>query len=311
MVSMNTKQLHYAIELAQDRNFSQVSEKLGISQPALSKQILHLEKELGVKLFDRNTIPLSMTSAGEHFVAEAQKLLYQEDQLLRSMEEYKTGKRGRLVIGISPFRAMYLVSEIVKKIKERYPEVQIFLNETGSDQLRKEAAEGKYDLAIVNLPVDESVLDVIPLESDTLVLAVPKQMLDTLPFGVYNKPLLPIAFEDCRELPFVVVGQTQELRLLFEKACASAGFRPKVAMEVVGLSTAWAMSRIGMGATLLPLQFINHVGLDDSIALFTLKHSVRSRQPVIVTRRGQYLSEYAKYAIDLLTEQAKSESSVK
>lgn len=308
---MNTKQLHYAIELAQSRNFSQVAEKLGISQPALSKQILHLEKELGVKLFDRNTIPLSMTSAGEHFITEAQKLLYQEDQLLRSMEEYKTGKRGRLVIGISPFRAMYLVSEIVKKLKERYPEVQIFLNETGSDQLRKEAAEGKYDLAIVNLPVDESMLDVIPLESDTLVLAVPKEMLDTLPSGVYDKPLSPIALEDCRELPFVVVGQTQELRLLFEKACASADFQPKVAMEVVGLSTAWAMSRIGIGATLLPLQFINHVGLDDSIALFTLRHSVRSRQPVIVTRRGQYLSEYAKYAIDLLTEQAKSESAVK
>ncbi len=308
---MNTKQLYYAIELAQSRSFSQVAEKLGISQPALSKQILHLEKELGVKLFDRNTIPLSMTSAGEHFIAEARKLLYQEDQLQRSMEEYKTGKRGRLVIGISPFRAMYLVSNVAKKIKERYPEVQIILNETGSDQLRKEAAEGKYDLAIVNLPVDESVLDVSPLESDTLVLAVPKTMLETLPTAVYDQPLSPIALEDCRELPFVVVGQTQELRQLFEKACAAADFRPKIAMEVVGLSTAWAMSRVGIGATLLPLQFIDHVGLDDSIALFMLRHSVRSRQPVIVTRRGQYLSEYAKYAIELLTEQAKSETVVK
>ena len=63
---MNSRQLHYAILLSQIRNFSQVAEKLDITQPALSKQILNLENELGVKLFDRNTIPLTLTPAGEH-----------------------------------------------------------------------------------------------------------------------------------------------------------------------------------------------------------------------------------------------------
>ena len=53
---MNRKQLQYVIELSEDLNFSVVAEKLGITQPALSKQILSLEKELEVKLFDRNNI---------------------------------------------------------------------------------------------------------------------------------------------------------------------------------------------------------------------------------------------------------------
>ncbi len=294
---MNTRQLQYALALYESLNFSAVAEKLGISQPALSKQIHNLENELGVKLFDRNTVPLTVTAAGEHFFREAQKLLYKEDQLLRSMEDFKSGKRGRLVIGISPFRCLYLIPDIMQKIKEKYPDVQIVLHEIGSDTLRKEAAEGKYDFAIVNLPVDESVLDVTPICTDTMVLAVPKKLADFLP------DVSHIDFDACKELPFIVVGQTQELRRLFEKSCAAANFTPNITMEVVGVSTAWAMCRAGIGATLLPLQFVEHMGADDNLKLFYLKQNMRSRQPAIITRKGQYISEYAEYAIKLLTEQ--------
>lgn len=303
---MNTRQLQYAVELSKTLNFSQVAEQLGISQPALSKQILNLEKDLGLKLFDRNTVPITITPAGQYFLREAEKLLYHEEQLLKSMEEFKDGERGQLVIGISPFRSLYLIPQIVKKTKEKYPDVQVVLHEAASDILRKETAEGKYDFAIVNLPVDESALDVIPLEADVLVLAVPTQFAKELP-SEETDTMQQIKLEDCAELPFVVVGRSQEMRRLFEKSCSVAGFEPRITMEVVGLSTAWAMCRAGIGATLLPLPFINHVEGGDSIRLYTLKHSVRSRQPVVITRRGQYLPEYAKYAIGLLTEPAENE----
>ena len=298
---MNTRQLQYALELSKSLNFSAVAERLGISQPALSKQILHLENEIGVKLFDRSTNPLTVTPAGEHFFREAQRLLYQEDQLLRSMEDFKTGKSGSLAIGISPFRSLYLMPDLAKKLKEKFPNVRIVLHEVGSDQLRKGTAEGKFDLAIVNLPVDESILDVTPLEPDTLVLAVPKQYADRLP-DVPASGVGKVCLEDCQNMPFVVVGASQEMRQLFEKNCAAAGFQPQIAMEVVGLSTAWAMCRAGIGATLLPLQFIRHSGYDERVRLFALERSVYARQPAIITRRGQYLSEYANYAIRCLTD---------
>ncbi len=295
---MNRKQLQYVIELSEDLNFSVVAEKHGISQPALSKQILALEKELDVKLFDRNNIPMTMTAAGEHFVVEAKKLIYREDQLLRSMEDYKSGKSGKLEIGISPFRSLYLIPSIVNKVKEKFPGVTVVLHEEGSDQLRKNAAEGKYDFAVVNLPVDESVLDVKLIEADTLILAVPRKLAEALPEASDDIP--EIDLKDCKKLPFIVVGQAQEMRQLFDKLCAEADFTPNVATEVVGVSTAWSMARAGVGATLLPLQFVENFAFDESIALYKLKNCQQSRQPAIVTRRGQYLSKYAKYAIELL-----------
>lgn len=296
---MNNKQIQYAIELSKSLNFSQTAEKLGISQPALSKQILSLEKEVGVELFDRKKTPISLTAAGEYFFLKARELLYSEDQLYRSMDRFKNGEFGSLAIGISPFRSLYLLPQVTAKVKEKYPGVKIILHEAGSEQLRREAAEGRYDFAVVNLPVDESVLDIIPIEQDTLVLAVPNSMADKIN-NSNTDDSKKINFNEFKELPFIVVGQTQEMRQLFDKLCTMAEFIPNIAMEVVGLATAWSMVRAGIGATLLPLQFIKNMNPDDSIKLFFPDCNIYTRQPAIITRHGQYLSDYAKYAIELL-----------
>ena len=294
---MNSRQLQYAIALSQVLNFSQAAESLGISQPSLSKQILSLEGELGVKLFDRDHVPLKLTPAGEYFIPRARQMLYDETQLYSAMTDFASGENGRLVIGVTPFRSLYLMPELVKKVKARFPGVQIVLHETGSAQLKKEATEGNYDFAIVNLPLDESQLDVIPLEPDTLVLAVPKVMADRL-----NATENRLDFIQAKDLPFVVLGKNQELRQLFDKLCASAGFEPNIVAEVVGVTTAWAMAHAGVGAALLPLQFVRSEHFDEDLILFTIRDNTYSRQPAIVTRRGQHISPYARYAMELLTD---------
>ena len=293
---MNSRQLQYAILLSEIRNFSQVADNLGISQPSLSKQILALEAELGIKLFDRNHSPMTVTPAGEYFIQEAKELLYKEDQLYKGLDRFKSGENGRLVIGVSPFRALYLMPAIVRQVKARFPGVRVVLHEAAAAQLRKDAVEGKYDFAVLNLPVDESVLDVTPIEPDTLVLAVPASLLHLLP-EISDTTL---DFAQAKDLPFVVLGQSQELRQLFDKLCASADFHPHIAAEVVGVTTAWAMAHAGVGAALLPLQFLSSQHFDSNLHLFTLRSISYTRQPAIVTRRGQYISEYARYAMELL-----------
>lgn len=297
---MNNKQLEYALELSKNLSFSITAEVFGISQPALSKQISKLEKELGVELFNRKTNPVSLTAAGEHFFQETKVLLYRQEQLCRSMQDFKTGFKGKLVIGISPFRSLYLIPEICKKVKEKYPDIKIILHEDTSDQLRKMALEGKFDFAIVNLPVDESVLDVELIEQDTLVLAVPESMVSEIKYT--EGSFLPkINFKDCSKLPFVVVGKSQEMRQLFEKICSYAEIIPNISIEVVGLATAWTMVRNGLGATLLPLQFVKSMKPDNNIKLFIPECEMNIRQPAVITRHGQFMPDYTKYAISLLT----------
>lgn len=296
---MNLRQLKYAITLSQTRNFSQAAEQLGISQPSLSKYIIHLEEELGIRLFDRNTTPLTLTPAGEYFIQKSQELVYAEDQIQKTLEQFKSGENGRLVIGVTPFRAAYLMPRIVMKLKERFPGVQVILHEANSAQLRKDALEGICDFAILNLPVDDAILEAEPIEPDTLVLAVPKALTDRLA-DPQLPPFSTIALADAKDLPFVTLGQGQELRQLFDNLCISSDFHPNIAAEVVGITTAWAMASAGVGAVVLPLQFLRMQAQQTEPILYSLPKDLYSRQPAIVTHRGQYISQYAAYAMELL-----------
>ncbi len=163
---------------------------------------------------------------------------------------------------------------------------------------RKEAAEGKLDFAILNLPVDSTLMDITPLEPDTLVLAVHKSLADALP----NPKNGAFDFKVFENLPFVVLSHGQELRQLFDGLSASSDFTPNIAAEVMGVISAWGMARAGVGAALLPLQFASNQQLDSNLSLYVIKDSLYSRQPVVVTRKGQVKSPYTEYAIKLLTD---------
>ena len=212
---MNSRQLQYAILLSQKRNFSHVAKELNITQPALSKQILSLETELGIKLFERNSNPIKLTSAGEFFVREAKELLYKEEQLLHSIEQFKSGDKGQLVIGITPFRSAYLISGIIKKIREKFPDVHIKLVEEGSEDLRNDVVDGKFDFAIVNLPVDESLLEIKPIEPDKLALVISNELVEKHPF-LKNKT--NINFKDCGDISAKIRYGQHETRCHVEYA---------------------------------------------------------------------------------------------
>lgn len=299
VIQLNARSLKYAIVLSETRNFSQAAEQVGVSQPTFSKQIIGLENDLGIKLFDRNKSPLELTPAGEYFIEKAREFLYEEDQLHKTLEQFKSGENGRLVIGVTPFRSMSLMPELVKKVKARYPGVKVVLHEANAVQLRKDAAEGICDFVILNLPVEDPLLEATPIEPDTLVLAVPNNLASKLK-QPEKKSGESIDLYQAKELPFVTLGPDQELRQLLEKLCAASGFYPNISAEVVGITTAWAMARAGVGAVLLPLQLVEMENEETNLTLYPLEKGVYSRQPAVVIRRGQFVSEYAAYAIELL-----------
>ena len=72
---MTDRQLRYLVTLASEGNMTAAAQRLFISQPSLSYLLAHVEKELGIALFNRNTNPISMTYAGERYIAAAQKIL--------------------------------------------------------------------------------------------------------------------------------------------------------------------------------------------------------------------------------------------
>ena len=294
---MNSRQIQYAVILSEMKNFSEAAEKLNISQPALSKQIIALENELDVKLFDRSINPLALTAAGEFFIEKSKKLLFEEDVLLKSLEKYKTGEKGKLVIGAVPFRSSYMMPKLIREIKERFPEIKVELSEYGLSVLEKGLLEGEYDFAIMNLPVNHPGFETIPLCEDEIVLAVPSE------YKVLVKADKTGEIKDlsaAKDIPFVTVGKEQEMRKLFDALCAEAGFEPDIYAQVTGVLTAWEVAKSGSAATIIPKQFIDAKGEHNSVEIYKIKNTPYKRQSAVVLRRGQFVSEYAKFAIEEL-----------
>ncbi|MBE6728789.1 MAG: LysR family transcriptional regulator [Ruminococcaceae bacterium] len=299
---MNSRQLQYAVALSKIKNISQTAQNLGITQPALSKQILSLEKELGVTLFDRDTTPLSLTVAGESFIKEAKEILSREDSLKRSMEEFKNGEKGSLTIGISPFRATYFMSDIIMELQKEFSGLKIVLSEKNSTLLQQETIDGTVDFSILNLPVDEALLDVIPLDFESVVLVVPekyKQKVQTAKGKSGEYPT--VKFDSLSDIPFIALSSTQELRILFDKICEANGFVPNITTQVTGITTAYSLALAGVGATVLPAKFAQgnlRSIKDKNLGIYTIKNTSGLRQPAIVFKKGRYMSAYAKTAIE-------------
>lgn len=293
---MNTKQLEYALTLAQTRNFSQAAAKLNMSQPTLSKQIRALEEELGVQLFDRSSVPLTLTGAGECFIQEVRDMLQKENRLRSLMSNFKDGNRGRLVIGISPFRCSYLIPGIVRKLRDEFPGLQIILKEAGSTELHRGASEGDFDLTIMNLPVDEALLSTRLLKPESLMIAIPERFLSEVPSDTDT-----LSLAQCNNIPFVVLSGRQELRLLFDSICAASGVQPQIAAEVVGILSSWSLAKAGVGAVLLPNSFVESQPEVKKIRFLKLTQDTLFRRPVVAYRKDRTLSAYARRALELLT----------
>lgn len=295
---MNNKQIQYAILLAKNKSFSKTAKELKITQPSLSKQILSLEKELGIQLFNRKSIPLTLTDAGEYFLKEAETIIYKENQLKQTMELYKQGKHGKITIGISPFRSLYIMPHLIKELRNKYPYIQIIIKEEDSDELKRKTIEGKYDFSIVNLPINENEVDIIPLEEDTITVAIPNNYLENLS---YNKKTNEIFFNELENIPFIVLGKKQEMRILFDKLCLENHIKPNIVLEVKSIATAYTMANSGIGASIIPLQFTNNELLKNSnVKFLKIIDLSYKRQPVIAIKKNINISKYVKFSLNFL-----------
>ena len=292
---MNFRQMKYLVTLAETLNFSLAAEALGVSQPALSKQIISIEKEFGITLFNRSSVPLTLTPAGEEIVKQCKEMLYSQSQLQSIADEFKKGNKGRLIIGISPFRATYFLNDVILKLRQKFPGLEIVLKETGSAELHKMAVEGKVDLAIINQPFDDSLLDVIPLGEEKLVLVIPKNISSKLLKRGIETPTL----KSIEPFSFIALSQNQELRQKLNKLCAAENVNLNVSVEVNGIATAWNLAQAGIGATVVPMSYAENLKTKN-LTLVPLETQSSVRKPAIVTKKGAYITTFAIEAIKLI-----------
>ena len=312
--------LRYVLTVAEERSISKAARKLYTSQPALSLHVQKLEKQFGARLFDRSTLPLRLTYAGERFVALASQIADMEVQLLREMEDINNCSKGRLILGISPLRGKSVLPVVLPVYQRRFPGIEVVLLEEKSRRLEELTLGGKTDLTITNLPLQTDQLEYVRICRDEILAVVPDQFLpphfDKRKYRRPDNTAPEITLALLKDSPFILLKPGMRIRLVSEDLFKDAGIhKPNIVLESESIDTLFQLAARGMASTLIHQSFIprNHRGVYVQghlpICFLRLDHPQAKSVLAAVYERNRYLSKAAREFISVTRELLSGERS--
>jgi LysR family transcriptional regulator, hydrogen peroxide-inducible genes activator len=152
---MTFTQLEYILAVEKHRHFAAAAGECFVTQPTLSMQIHKLERELGIRIFDRSKQPVIPTEPGMEIIEHARRILLERDIMTEMISSKKGILAGELKIGIIPTLAPYLLPLFVKEFTRKYPNVKLVVNEMMTDLIITRLREGKIDAGILVTPLME------------------------------------------------------------------------------------------------------------------------------------------------------------
>jgi LysR family transcriptional regulator, hydrogen peroxide-inducible genes activator len=241
---MEMHQLRYVVAVSRAGNFSRAAEQCHVSQPSLSQQILKLEEELGERLFDRMKREAKLTPHGEAFLPRAVKILEEVDAAKREASDAHSLLRGRLIIGVLPTIAPYLLPTVLVGFAEKFPGVEIVVQEDTTARLLKLAQAYEIDFALASRPIQDQRMEVKDLFTEELQLALPP-----------GHPLTrkrTVRLADLEKEPFIVMKEGHCLGDQVLSFCDRRDLKPTINFRSAQLETIQALVRSGVGISLVP-----------------------------------------------------------
>jgi LysR family hydrogen peroxide-inducible transcriptional activator len=253
------RQLRYFIALTKHRHFGRAAEACSVTQPALSMQIRELESSLGVDLAERRPGDVVLTDVGLEVARRGERILAAERDLVDFARHRGRLLAGRLMVGVIPTVAPYLLPKILPPVQQRFADLRIELRETRTKVLLDELASGTLDLLILALPVPEAEVETIRLFDDPFLLAVPRD--DP------RAPTARVTAGDVDEERLILLEEGHCLRDQAVAFCGNARHDGAMALGATSLATVMQMVASGYGVTLLPAMAAEVEARDERVKL--------------------------------------------
>src|SRR5215208_5750630 len=244
---MDLKHLRTFVAVADNGTVSRAATRLRIAQPALSRQIINLEAELGITLFDRVGHRLRLTREGEQLLGRSRTLLGYASSLADDVRALKRGDTGTLNVVASTQMVDNVFSTFLHCYAKRYPNVEVRLIEGVGDTVLGMVESGDVQLGVV---LDEAVpsgadhFGKTPLISLTHVAAYVASRAPGRGRDIEIRSLAPH--------PLLVLDPRHVQRKTFDAACRLARVRPNVVFECTSPHTLLSLAEAGHGIAVVP-----------------------------------------------------------
>lgn len=191
---MDFHQLAIFIEVVEHKSFTKAAEEIFLSQSTVSSHIQALEKQLNLKLFDRDGRDITLTKHGEDLYVWAQKLLHLRDEALLDLKSETNDFKGTLKIAASSVPSSYILPKLISHFLKEYPNVTFRLMDHPSKTVTEMVLKGGAEIGIVGEKYENDKLVYIPVLKEKLVIITPKNV---------ELPKHYSTLEDCLMYPFI------------------------------------------------------------------------------------------------------------
>ncbi|MDF1962233.1 LysR family transcriptional regulator [Priestia megaterium] len=273
---MELLQLKYFQVVARLEHISKAAEELYVSQPALSKTISQLEKELGIRLFDRNGKYIKLNRYGKAFCAKVElalKTLKDAKHELKDMSNDPCEEIRLVVLASS-----HLLPELLSRFREQYPQVRFRLMQ----HLTNSNSQPDFDLCISAFPLTTRQIEHTPLLRESILLAVP---LDH-PLAKQSR----VKLNELKNEKFIVLKKGKELRKITDVICKEQNFVPQITFESDDPATVRGLIRAKQGIGFIPeVTWGGSTGKD--VKLLKIEEGTFERTIFLAWNNGGYVTD--------------------
>lgn len=294
---MNVKQAQYFLAIVQEGGITAAARKLYVSQPSLSQMVHQIEQELGVALFDRTSLPLRLTYAGEKYLECAHSIVAANDMLDIQLKDIRKENTGHLRIGISVQRGMLILPLAMPRLLKTFPHVSLELHEAGSARMEDLLRFREIDLAFAAIESTSARFDYKLIERETIgILAARDSALARqFPSGT------PLPLEKAQGEAFVSLKHGHSIRVVQDQLFRSLSTNPRILMEADSLELAKRVT-LSCGVCMLCPDIYYDALLAGKGSFYPIKGYKNNRHFYACWRKGETLPRYATELIEIVTE---------
>jgi DNA-binding transcriptional LysR family regulator len=166
-------QVRAFVVVAEELHFGRAAVRLQMTQPPLSRQIQKLERAVGVRLFERDSRKVELTTAGEAFLGEARRILALASGALEQAQRIQAGSAGTVRIGFTATSTFGVLTSLLNVVSEAYPDIHLDLFEMVTREQISKLIDGELDLGLARPPFDKTAFASRLLYREELLLAAP------------------------------------------------------------------------------------------------------------------------------------------
>ncbi len=290
MEPVEFREMELILAVARERSFTRAAEKRYISQPALSKIVRRVEKNLGAEIFDRGLSPLRVTPEGDFILATFRRMMGMQAELERFCADLRRGDGGGLTVGAPSFFCAYVLPRAASAWQMEHPGCPVRLVETNDAELRDLLRAGAIDAGLTVESELPPGMEFRALKTERVILAVPRGRpvngrlsrfaltRDDLRRadpgeGRAGVPMSEFAGED-----FLFLKEGNDIRSRGLKICRDAGFEPRVVMELDQMLTAYRLAESGLGVTFVRASLPPLAGFSPDLCFYRVDHPGTERE---------------------------------